>query len=124
MDSASVVLLLVSVLTALILGVLIAVTFSMMMTSRAINKRLDELDKHLLELVEVMNTLSESSQAELTELHETLAQQQKVHQSIRATSRLIDVVFRKPALATGAIKETSHKRKLRKHRVKEKVAQS
>jgi hypothetical protein len=114
MDSDSTVLLITSIVTTLILGVLIAVTFSMLMTSKAINRRLDELDEHLLDLVTVMDKLSESSQAELSELHSTLAEQQRVHQSIRATSRLIDIVFRKPAVTTAAAAHTASKQRLRR----------
>ncbi len=106
----------------MILGVLVAVTTSMMLTAKKVNRRLDELDTHLFQLVKVMDDLSESSQAELEQLHETLAEQQRVHQSIRSTSRLIDIVFKRPvvsaAAATHASRNFRSKRKLRKSKKK------
>jgi hypothetical protein len=70
-----------------------------------------------------MDSLSESSRSELNQLHETLAEQQRVHQSIRATSKLVDIVFRKPAVTTAAVKRTAAdaRRRKRKRREKEKV---
>lgn len=120
MDAASIVLLITSILTAVILGVLVAVTSSMMVTAKKINRRLDELDKHLFELVDVMDNLSVSSQAELEELHSTLAEQQRVHQSIRTTSRLIDIVFRKPVVTTAAASSAASKYRSKKRNRKSK----
>ncbi len=102
------------------MGVLIAVTTSMLMVSRRINSRLDDLDSNLAELVSVMSELSSSSKSELAQLHETLETQQKVHQSIRATSRLVDIVFRKPAVNSVAVVETVQKGRARKIRKKTK----
>jgi|GEM_PF-5428533 len=120
MEASSIVLIVTSVLTAIILGVLISVTFSMLMVSRKINSRLDDLDDNLAELVSVMSELSTSSQTELEQLHKTLETQQRVHQSIRATSRLVDIVFRKPAVNSMAAIQTVEKNKARKRRRKEK----
>ncbi len=116
MDASAVVLLITSILTALILGVLVAVTVTMLGVSRRINERLDDLDDNLVELVGVMKELSESSQSELGQLHETLAEQQRVHQSIRATSRLVGIVFRKPAVTTAALTQTASKGRARRKR--------
>lgn len=111
MDSSAVVLLITSILTALVLGVLVAVTMSMLMTAKVINKRLDDLDEHLIELVTVMDSLSANSKTELDQLHSTLAEQQRVHQSIRATSRLVDIVFRKPVVTTVAARDAVAKQR-------------
>lgn len=122
MDAASVVLLIVAILTAVILGTLVAVTFSLMLTLKRINERMDDLDENLVELVSVMTNLSESSQTELSQLHETLAEQQRVHQSIRATSRLVDIVFRKPVVNTAAAsRAVGTQRSKRKRRKAQKV---
>lgn len=110
MDSSAVVLLITSILT-LVLGVLVAVTMSMLMTAKVINKRLDDLDEHLIELVTVMDSLSANSKTELDQLHSTLAEQQRVHQSIRATSRLVDIVFRKPVVTTVAARDAVAKQR-------------
>lgn len=114
MDASAIVLLITSILTALILGVLVSVTISMLGVSRRINQRLDDLDDNLSELVAVMASMSESSQNELSQLHETLAEQQRVHKSIRATSRLVDIVFRKPAVTSVAISQAAHSGRARR----------
>lgn len=125
MDASSVVLIITSVLTALILGVLITVTLSLLNVSRRLNRRLDDLDDNLVELVTVMSQLSQSSQNELSQLHETLAEQQRVHQSIRATTRLVDILFRKPivtsAAASKAYSNQRSRRKVRKALKRQKV---
>lgn len=120
MDASAIVLLITSILTALILGVLVSVTVSMLNVSRRINQRLDDLDDNLVELVSVMTSLSENSQSELAQLHNTLAEQQKVHQSIRATSKLVDIVFRKPAVTGVALSQTAKRGRARRHARKEK----
>lgn len=84
------------------MGVLISVTISLSLTARKINERLDDLDENLNELVNVLNELSETSQSGLSKLNETLQEQQRVHKSIRATSKLVDIVFRKPVVNTTA----------------------
>lgn len=121
MDSSAIVLLITSILTALILGVLVAVTVSMLNVSRRINQRLDDLDENLGQLVSVMTSLSENSQSELAQLHQTLEQQQKVHQSIRATSKLVDIVFRKPAVTGVAISQTAKRGRARRNARKTKM---
>lgn len=120
MDASAIVLLITSILTALILGVLVAVTISMLSVAKRINERLDDLDENLIELVSVMETLSESSQNELSQLHNTLAEQQRVHQSIRATSRLVDIVFRKPAVTGVALSKTASNNRARRKQKREK----
>ncbi len=114
MDASAIVLLITSMLTAMVLGVLVAVTVSMLNVSRKINRRLDDLDDHLIDLVAVMTSLSETSQSELAQLHNTLAEQQRVHRSIRATSRLVDIVFRKPAVTGVALSQTASKHRARR----------
>jgi len=74
----------------------------------------------LAELVSVMSELSSTSQSELAQLHETLETQQRVHQSIRATSRLVDIVFRKPAVNSAAAIQAGEKNRSRKRRRKSK----
>ena len=123
MDETSIVLLIVAIITTLVMGVLVAVTVSLSITARRINERLDDLDENLKDLVEVLGNLSESSRSELSKLHETLEEQQKVHQSIRATSKLIDIVFRKPVVntvaATQAASGYKKRKKVRKQKQKE-----
>lgn len=126
MDASAVVLLITSILTALILGVLVATTVSMLSVSRQIHRRLDQLDENLSELVQVMASLSESSKSELENLNRTLQEQQRVHQSIRKTTKLIDIVFKKPAVTTAAITQTTSKglsrRKARKSKKNKEMA--
>ena len=92
----------------------------MLLVSRKINSRLDDLDENLVELVSVMADLSTASQSELAQLHETLETQQRVHQSIRATSKLVDIVFRKPAVTSAAALDALEKKKARKRKSKAK----
>ncbi|MBP9115137.1 MAG: hypothetical protein KBF89_02200 [Acidimicrobiia bacterium] len=116
MNATSTLLIIVAILVAMVLGVLLAVTISLYYASRQIKLRIDKLDEHLVILVETIENLDQSSTIELKALHDSLAEQQIVHKSIAKSSKIFNLVFKKPAVIVGASKKTIDNSKKRKKR--------
>ena len=114
MNATSTLLIIVAILVAMVLGVLLAVTIYY--ASRQIKLRIDKLDEHLVILVETIENLDQSSTIELKALHDSLAEQQIVHKSIAKSSKIFNLVFKKPAVIVGASKKTIDNSKKRKKR--------
>ena len=120
MNTASTILIIVAILVAMVLGVVLAVTISLYFASRQIKNRIDLLDEHLVFLINTIEDLDESSTNELNALHKSLDEQQKVHKSIAQSSRIFNLVFKKPAVIVGASKTTVSNRKLSKKKINSK----
>ena len=106
MDAASTLLIILAVLMAMVMGVVLAVTVSIFFASRQIKSRVDDLDEHLVRLIQTIEKLDTSSTTELNALHESLVEQQRVHKTLTSSSRIFNMVFRKPAVIVGATKVT------------------
>lgn len=119
MDAASTVLIILTILMAMVMGVVLAVTISLFFASRQIKSRVDDLDDHLVRLIETIENLNTSSTTELNALHESLVEQQRVHKTLTSSSRIFNMVFRKPAVIVGATKVTKQTSKKRKQSKKE-----
>lgn len=114
MDAASTILIILAILMAMVMGVVFAVTISLFFASRQIKSRVDDLDEHLVKLIETIESLNSSSTTELNALHESLVEQQRVHKTLASSSRIFNLVFRKPAVIVGATKATKINRKNKK----------
>lgn len=114
MDAASTLLIILAILMAMVMGVVLAVTISLFFASRQIKSRVDDLDDHLVRLIETIENLNTSSTTELNALHESLVEQQRVHKTLTSSSRIFNMVFRKPAVIVGATKVTKQNRRRNK----------
>lgn len=121
MDASATILIILAILVAMVLGVLLAVTISLFFTSRQVRNRIDELDEHLVMLISTMENLSNASTSELNALHKSLVEQQRVHKTLSASSKIFNMVFKKPAVIVGASKATNENSKNRRKTKKEKA---
>ncbi|MFN8015193.1 MAG: hypothetical protein U0R17_01130 [Acidimicrobiia bacterium] len=121
MQAQAIVLLIISILSVLILGALLSVSVSLLFVTKKVNSRIDELDQNMIDLVEVIANLDASSKQELNELHETLQEQQRVHKSIRATTKLVDLIFKKPVVSYSATRQSVKDSKKRRMKLAEKA---
>ena len=119
MNATGIVLLIFAILVAMVLGVLLAVSISLYFASRQIKARVDQLDEHLVLLISTIEDLDQNSTSELNALHQSLEEQQRVHKTIAQSSRIFNMVFKKPAVIVGATKQTSRNSKKRRKIKKE-----
>ena len=119
MNATSTILIIVAILVAMVLGVVLAVTISLFFASRQIKSRIDQLDEHLVTLISTIENLDQTSATELGALHKSLEEQQRVHKTIAQSSRIFNLVFKKPAVIVGASKETAKNSKRRRKIKKE-----